>query len=442
MRKLLKNIGLLMGLFLCHLPLIAQQYVVRGGNHDPMLAKNESNYKLNVYVVNGTESASISYTSSSTTHQWKRYRTKYSEAESIPCQQEGTTSTIRNLEDGYGYFVDEGTFSTSYIWIIDYSKHPCKIENLSVSENSDPCSGVILKNGTTIDNLSYYTPDGLIKSLKREYEVSFNTLEWNETSKSFLNVRKTKKLTGNPFQQTIDSIYVDTDITLTGDQFATYFGATATGIIDNYTTSELILKVDTTAIYDQTDNLSSKGEGLSAPVTVRFTAYANEPTATNFVWKIYRDEDGEDNPLVRFSEPETEYTFNEYGNFTAQVEVSGNNNCYISSDPIALQIAESYLDVPNVFSPGTTPGVNDEFKVVYKSLVRFSCWIFNRWGQQIYHWTNPALGWDGKKGGKYVAPGVYFYVIEAEGSDGIKYKKKGDINILRPKSEHNTSTDN
>ena len=90
--------------------------------------------------------------------------------------------------------------------------------------------------------------------------------------------------------------------------------------------------------------------------------------------------------------------------------------------------------VPNAFSPGTSPGVNDEFRVVYKSLVKFSCWIFNRWGQLLYHWTDPAQGWDGKKGGKYVSPGVYFYVIEAEGSDGIKYKKKGDINILRPKT--------
>ena len=78
--------------------------------------------------------------------------------------------------------------------------------------------------------------------------------------------------------------------------------------------------------------------------------------------------------------------------------------------------------------------MNDEFRVVYKSLVKFSCWIFNSWGQVLYHWTDPAKGWDGKKGGKYVSPGVYYYVIEAEGSDGIIYKKKGDINIFRPKT--------
>ena len=141
--------------------------------------------------------------------------------------------------------------------------------------------------------------------------------------------------------------------------------------------------------------------------------------------------------MIRFTEPEVEYTFSEYGKYTAEVEVSDRTGKCYASYPFEIEVAESFLDVPNAFSPGTTPGVNDEFRVAYKSLVKFSCWIFNRWGQQIYHWTNPAEGWDGKKGGKYVAPGVYFYVIEAEGSDGIKYKKKGDINILRPKKERN-----
>lgn len=428
-------------LLVCHLPIIAQQYVVKGGGSEPMLAINETNYKLKVYVLNGTENASISYTSSSSDHQWKRYNTKYLEAENISCQQQGTTSTITGLKDGYGYFVDEGTFSTSYIWIIDYNKHPFAINNLTVSENSDPCTGILLKGDKSIDNLSYRTPDGLIKALKREFEVSYNTLEWNDNTHSFQNILKVKKIEGNPFQQLIDSIYVDTDITLSGDQFASYFGKTQSATISNYVTSQLILKTDTTALIDESDNLSPKSEGLSAPVTVRFTAYANEPTASLYVWKIYKDEEGADNPFVRFTEPEIEYTFNEYGKFTAEVEVSGDNNCYITSDPISLDISESYLDVPNAFSPGTTPGVNDEFKVIYKSLIRFSCWIFNRWGQELYHWTNPALGWDGKKGGKYVAPGVYFYVIEAEGSDGKKYKKKGDINILRPKNEDNSSSD-
>lgn len=100
---------------------------------------------------------------------------------------------------------------------------------------------------------------------------------------------------------------------------------------------------------------------------------------------------------------------------------------------VTVNISDSYLDVPNAFSPGTSPGINDEFRVAYRSLTRFKCWIFNRWGVEMYHWTDPSKGWDGKKGGKYVAPGVYFYVIEATGSDGKPIKRKGSINILRSK---------
>ena len=43
---------------------------------------------------------------------------------------------------------------------------------------------------------------------------------------------------------------------------------------------------------------------------------------------------------------------------------------------------------------------------------------------------NPALGWDGKKGGKLVPAGVYYYVIKARGADGRDYNLSGDINII------------
>ena len=89
-------------------PLSAEEYVVKGGQGEPMLAKEETSLKLKVYVVNGTEGVSISYTSTSSSHQWYRYKTKRLEAEPIACEQQGTTSTITQVEDGYGYFVEEG----------------------------------------------------------------------------------------------------------------------------------------------------------------------------------------------------------------------------------------------------------------------------------------------------------------------------------------------
>ncbi|MDE6654646.1 MAG: gliding motility-associated C-terminal domain-containing protein [Muribaculaceae bacterium] len=63
--------------------------------------------------------------------------------------------------------------------------------------------------------------------------------------------------------------------------------------------------------------------------------------------------------------------------------------------------------------------------------MEFDCHIFNRWGQEMIHLTDPSQGWDGKYKGKTVPTGVYYYVIKAKGSEGRKYHLKGDINIIK-----------
>ena len=95
---------------------LAQQYVVRGGTGEPMLAADETAYKMKVYVVNGVENVTISYTSSSSQHQWYRYKTsRLGDSEPVESTQNGTTSTLSHVEDGYGYYVDEGVSSSYYI---------------------------------------------------------------------------------------------------------------------------------------------------------------------------------------------------------------------------------------------------------------------------------------------------------------------------------------
>ncbi|MDE6248419.1 MAG: gliding motility-associated C-terminal domain-containing protein, partial [Paramuribaculum sp.] len=96
-----------------------------------------------------------------------------------------------------------------------------------------------------------------------------------------------------------------------------------------------------------------------------------------------------------------------------------------------IQIGESRLECPNAFSPDASEGINDEWKVSYKSIVSFECHIFNRYGQLMKHFNDPSQGWDGKYNGKFVPAGVYYYVIKARGSDGKKYDLSGDINIVK-----------
>ena len=123
---------------------------------------------------------------------------------------------------------------------------------------------------------------------------------------------------------------------------------------------------------------------------------------------------------------------------------------------MAITISESYLAVPNVFTPNGD-GKNDEFRVAYRSLREFHCWVYNRWGKLVYEWTDPAKGWDGMIGGRPAAEGAYYYVIRALGTDAAKdaaytmkavytkkklnadesvigvYQMSGDINLLRGK---------
>ena len=106
-------------------------------------------------------------------------------------------------------------------------------------------------------------------------------------------------------------------------------------------------------------------------------------------------------------------------------------SCEYFSETYEVFIGASRLQCPNIFSPEASEGINDEWKVSYKSITSFKCNIFNRWGIKIAELTDPSQGWDGKYKGKYVPSGVYYYVIKAEGADGVKYDLSGDINIIK-----------
>jgi len=427
-----------LGLWLCFLVMALSsyaQYAVTGGNGTPMLAETDKD--VQIWLVNGMQNVEISYTSATAgTHKWYRYRTKANEAEPFNNSiQNGSTSVIQNLEEGWGYFVEETAVTKRFIWIIDYSQYAFEINRLEVEGGTDPCYSFRLKSDIEIQPLVYYSSLGVRSALKRTFDLSYETLEWSEDNKAFIRKTMEKKIEGQPFGVSLDPApLVDTDFVLKGDQFARHFNMEKTIRSDYYQTVSLEVKADTSLIADPFSN--GGGSGLSAPATISFKAYANEPVAAIYIWYIYsrNDENGRDNAIKR-NEPEFEFTFSEAGGYRVDLEVSDRAGTCTNADiTFNVDISDSFLEIPNAFSPGTTPGINDEFRVAYKSLVKFKGWIFNRWGNQIFHWTDPSQGWDGKKGGKYVSPGVYFYVIEAEGSDGKKYKETGDINILRSKN--------
>jgi len=173
---------------------------------------------------------------------------------------------------------------------------------------------------------------------------------------------------------------------------------------------------------------------------LRFRAQANTPVASLFVWQVTRREATGDVPIVRFTDPEMTYTFDRVGDYTVTLEVSDRSGrCTNKDNSYKISVTETVLEVPNVFSPESSPGVNDVFKVAHKSVVRFSASVFNRQGSLLYHWTDPNGGWDGRYRGQYVPAGAYYYVIEYTGTDGKTHRKSGDINVVRSSSNKNHS---
>ena len=187
----------------------------------------------------------------------------------------------------------------------------------------------------------------------------------------------------------------------------------------------------------------------SAPLTVRFAANATNVGSyiAHYEWRFCKE--GDNTPyLIRYDE-DTEYTFTEAGSSRIELYatfVYGNDTIAYTEDywadaePITVSISESKLDFPNAFSPNDD-GINDIYKAKsgYQSIVEFHAYIFNRWGQKLYEWTDPAGGWDGKYKGKDVKQGVYFVLVNAKGADGRKYNIKKDVNLLRGYTESSSS---
>lgn len=409
---------------------IFAQYTVTGGEKEPLLAIDNRIAKLQVYLVYGIENVTISYTSSSSSHKWYRYKNKAIENEPVASSLQGATSMITNLTEGYGYFVMEGdSYSTaSFVWIIDYSNYPVDIRNLYVMTGTSapsPCVSIRLGGINQTEPLYYQTPDGIRTLLERRFEVTYRTLEWLAANKRFVNVLKIDSIDNTRlFERTLEAPLCDTKVDVTGDLFARHFG------VEKMASTEIYQAVALEVHYEEvilSDSQEESGE-FQSPVDIRFTAYANEPVANYYEWKIIREGD----TLFTRLGPEMEFTFQQAGQYKVKVAVyDQTRTCMDDSYEYTFFVTETQLFIPNVFTPEGSPGVNDEFRVTYKSILRFRAWVFNRWGTELYQWTDPSKGWDGKYRGSYVPAGAYYYIIEYTGTDGKTRRKTGDINVVR-----------
>lgn len=406
-----------------------------GTSHKVITEKPDASTGLNnIYVLNSLNGAQMVYTASTTSPvTWYKYSNLgggYAE-EVAGVKQSGKTYTLNLTGSGdMGYIIEEGS-NRYYYWVIDYSQHTLSLNLLGFSPEQD-CDMVELTFQGNAKRIVYYTINGQAKELNRDIKLTYNTLEYNETSETYDQVVAEKSFSYLNSAFRTNAPLCNTEFTLSGDKYLKAWGMEESITSEYFNTLTVDAKTSATQTIRENDNEQKEETttlGGSAPCEIEFKAICSD-AAEYKEWQMATDA-GFENITMRINDPITTYTFDEHG--TTYVRFMASNatgSCDYFSDTYTVFVGESRLECPNAFSPNASEGVNDEWKVSYKSITSFECHIFNRWGVKVAELNDPVQGWDGKYNGKFVPAGVYYYVITAKGADGKKYKLSGDINII------------
>lgn len=85
------------------------------------------------------------------------------------------------------------------------------------------------------------------------------------------------------------------------------------------------------------------------------------------------------------------------------------NGICSSNDTIKFKPC-STIWVPNVFTPNND-GINDTFYPIITEIEDIQIYIYNRWGNKIFHSADFTTGWDGKYCGSELPGGNYYWLI-------------------------------
>lgn len=353
-------------------------------------------------------------------------------------------------EHGEGYMIKLGELREVF-WVFDYDSLRADITAIDAILS---CTETELQLEGIIPQMQYTNLQGKRCTYPRQCRVSYMDAMWSNESEAWVDSLAQQEA---DFRETIvvGASPVATDFTIS-DPLATLLELTEDSL-RSPVYSPMALKANPLAVVttrgkegepsNEVERPIDPSELIrrSAPLIITFRA--NALNADYYQWNIYR---GSDRILQR-NEAQHQYTFTEPGNYRAVVGMSNSHNCQLDSVEFLISVSESMLTVPNVFTPNGD-GMNDEFRVVYRSIKEFHCWVYNRWGHKVYEWTDPSKGWDGTIGGRPAAEGAYYYVIRALGTDAESdymlkpvytkklkkqelpigvYQLSGDINLLR-----------
>lgn len=279
-----------------------------------------------------------------------------------------------------------------------------------------------------IPSLSYIGRDGTPQYLTRTIHFQYNNLVWKD-KEGWIDTPLSSTFEAEGTNYLLPPLYAQpTSIVMFTDSawrdqlglamdstFAEIAVPVAFAIHPTHTASTRWEGVETNHVNEENPPSDAQFLVGSGPTEINFESHPT-PAAEWYEWNFYKN----GNLLFTRRDQDQRYLFDEFANYEVKLSVTG-GDCRRDTT-FAVTIEESFLNVPNVFTPNGD-GMNDEFRVDYKSIVDFHIWVYNRWNKLVYESTNPAEGWDGNIGGRPAASGAYFYVIRAKGANAAENAK-------------------
>ena len=138
-------------------------------------------------------------------------------------------------------------------------------------------------------------------------------------------------------------------------------------------------------------------------------------------FKSYLWNTGSQSPSLRITQPGLYW-----------LEVTDNDNCK-GKDSINVIPKECLAGfyIPSAFTPNND-GKNDLFRpLLVGNIRRFEFWIYNRWGQPVFHTTDIKRGWDGTFNGIQQNSDVFVWLCRYQLEGESAETKKGAFTLIR-----------
>lgn len=160
-----------------------------------------------------------------------------------------------------------------------------------------------------------------------------------------------------------------------------------------------------------------------APQEVSFTNLSQPSSPMRYTWDFG---DGGSS-----TEPNPKHVFREPGLYRIMLKAFNQlTGCTDSMVFEYLFVDSIQIILPNAFTPNGD-NVNDNYKAVIRNLASSDFRVYDRWGGLVFSSNATEVVWNGESNGRICPPGIYPYVLEARGKNGLPYRFTGQIVLIR-----------